>query len=154
MLQSSNWILPVLFVSFKYLTYNVQKCLVGGNEEGRARFFWVVCTASVRGIWHKLKHMRSHLNTGKHFFSCEGVKQAGQRGCGIPIGAQLDMVMGTSAADPARAGWTSCSQNIPFNLTPLSVKILNRHVALVRKRIYVTKEQIWCHICVNIVYYK
>ena len=49
---------------------NVQKYLMGGNEEDGASLFSVVPTDRTRGSGHKLKHTTFHLSTRKHFVFC------------------------------------------------------------------------------------
>jgi len=44
------------------------KYLMGQNREERVRLFSVVPSDRTRGNEHKLKHMKFHLNTRKHFF--------------------------------------------------------------------------------------
>lgn len=59
--------------------------MMGGNEEEGAGLFSLVPAGSTSGSDHKLKHMKFHVNTGKHFFTVKVVRQVVLKGCGISI---------------------------------------------------------------------
>ena len=75
------------------------------TEDKGNRFFLVVPRDRTGCSWHKLKHIKFHLNTRKHFFYCEGgqtLELVAQRSCVVSV-------CGDNSKPNWTLSWAACS---------------------------------------------
>lgn len=87
---------------------NLNKYLLGGNQEEEVRLFSLVPTDRIRGNGKKLKILKFHLNARKHFFTMwcgQAWEQLVERGCEVSILSGIQ----NSTRPPFRTTYSSWS---------------------------------------------